>query len=44
MVGPMKKYRPIPATLLAKALLNATEMGKPGVEVYEGARLFDLGC
>ncbi len=43
MVGPMQKYRPIPAAVLAKALLNATEMGKPGVEVYEGARLFELG-
>lgn len=44
MVGSLKKYCPIQASVVAKALLNAVEMGAPGVEVYEGHRLFELGC
>lgn len=43
MVGPLQKYRPIGADVLARALLQALEQGKPGVEVYEGAQLFELG-
>jgi uncharacterized protein YbjT (DUF2867 family) len=34
MVGPLRKYRPIPANSVAKAMVKAAELGVTGVHVY----------
>ena len=42
--GGLARYRAIDAADVARAMLHAArgEPARPGVEVYEGARLFDL--
>ena len=35
MVGSLRKYRPIRAELVAKAMVNAAHLGSPGIHVYE---------
>jgi len=41
-VGSLEKYRPIKAVEVAAAMLRAAESGSTGVNIYEGARLFQL--
>ena len=42
MVGPLRKYRPIRAELVAKAMVKAAHLGSPGIHVYEYDEMVNL--
>jgi uncharacterized protein YbjT (DUF2867 family) len=42
MVGPLKKYRPIPAEMIAKAMVQAATESRVGKYVYESDKIWDL--
>jgi uncharacterized protein YbjT (DUF2867 family) len=42
MVGPFKKYRPIPADVLAKAMVQAAKENRVGKHIYESNEIWDL--
>jgi uncharacterized protein YbjT (DUF2867 family) len=39
MLGPLRKYHPIRAEVVAKAMVNAASLGSAGVHVYEYAQI-----
>lgn len=41
-MGILKRYRPIPAAMVAKAMLNAATEETPGIQVYELEEVFQL--
>lgn len=43
MVGPFRKYRPIHADTIARAVLRVAEKETPGVRVYESNTIAELG-
>jgi len=43
MIGPFKKYRPIHAETIARAMLRVAERETPGVRVYESDTMAELG-
>lgn len=44
-IPPLKKYRPIPATIVAKAMINAAnDKFPPGFSEYELAEIFELAA
>ena len=43
MVGSLSKFRPIEATMIARAMINAASAPKPGVTVYEFDQMVALG-
>ena len=43
MVGPFRKYRPIHADTIARAMLKVAEKEVPGIRVYESDSMADLG-
>ncbi|MBL8993925.1 MAG: NAD-dependent epimerase/dehydratase family protein [Spirochaetia bacterium] len=42
LVGPLKKYRAIHASVVARAMVNAAHEGRPGVAIYESDQIVDL--
>jgi uncharacterized protein YbjT (DUF2867 family) len=43
LTGPLRRYRPIPAATVARAMNEAAKRPEPGVCVYEGTQLFAMG-
>lgn len=39
MVGPLRRYRPIPGSHVAKAMYHAAQQGAPGVYLYESDQI-----
>lgn len=44
LVGPLRKYRPIGAVVVAKAMLRLAAQAAPGVQIIESDRLLTLGA
>ncbi len=44
MAGPLRKYRPIHAGTIARAVVRVAEMEVPGVRVYESDAIASLGA
>lgn len=44
MVGPLKKYRPIEAETVAKAMLYAAQQQQRGVHIYPSDKIAELGA
>ncbi len=38
LVGPLRRYRPVDATVIARAMIEVARRGEPGVHVYESDR------
>lgn len=43
LLGPLRKYRPIEAEVVARAMLEVATTGRPGTHVYESDRIAELG-
>ncbi len=43
LIGPLRKYRPLPADAVAAAMIRVAHAERPGVHVYQGARLSSHG-
>jgi len=44
LVGPARRYRPIPAELVARAMLAVARLGESGTHVYQSDRIAALGA